>query len=55
MDFYGFEQINFSFEGHDAILVKPIKDKTSLFNRSKRALEKPILRRYMRLHSGDSK
>ncbi len=23
MDFYGFEQINFSFEGHDAILVKP--------------------------------
>ena len=38
-----------------AILVKPIKDKTSLFNRSKRALEKPILRRYMRLHSGDGK
>ena len=28
------------------ILVKPIKDKTSLFFRAKRALEKPILRRY---------
>ncbi len=32
--------------GLHAILVKPIKDKTSLFFRSKRALEKPILRRY---------
>ena len=33
-----------------AILVKPIKDKTTLFNRSKRALEKPILRKYKKLH-----
>lgn len=33
-----------------AILVKPIKDKTTLFNRSKRALEKPILRRYAKKH-----
>ena len=33
-----------------AILVKPIKDKTTLFNRSKRALEKPILRRYRKKH-----
>ncbi len=33
-----------------AILVKPIKDKTSLFFRSKRALEKPILRRYAKKH-----
>ncbi len=33
-----------------AILVKPIKDKTTLFNRSKRALEKPILRRYIKMH-----
>lgn len=32
--------------GITAFLVKPIKDKTTLFNRSKRALEKPILRRY---------
>ena len=30
------------------ILVKPIKDKTSLFFRAKRALEKPILRRYLK-------
>lgn len=32
------------------ILVKPIKDKTSLFFRSKRLLEKPILRRYRKQH-----
>ena len=32
------------------ILVKPIKDKTSLFFRSKRLLEKPILRRYAKKH-----
>ena len=38
-----------------AILVKPIKDKTSLVNRSKRALEKPILRRYAKIHSEGSK
>lgn len=38
-----------------AILVKPIKDKTSLFNRSKRALEKPILRRYAKLHRENGK
>lgn len=38
-----------------AILVKPIKDKTSLFFRSKRALEKPILRRYRRLHTEEIK
>ncbi len=34
--------------GLHAILVKPIKDKTSLFFKSKRALEKPILKRYMK-------
>ena len=31
-----------------AVLVKPIKDKKSLFFRFKRMLEKPILRRYAR-------
>jgi len=38
-----------------AILVKPIKDKTSLFFRSKRALEKPILRRYRKKHGEKKK
>ena len=38
-----------------AILVKPIKDKTSLFFRSKRALEKPILRRYKKKHEEGAK
>ena len=38
-----------------AILVKPIKDKTSLFFRSKRALEKPILRRYKKKHGENTK
>ncbi len=33
-----------------AILVKPIKDKTSLFFRCKRALEKPIRKRYDAKH-----
>jgi predicted HAD superfamily phosphohydrolase YqeG len=38
-----------------AILVKPIKDKTSLFFKSKRALEKPILKRYKKNHGEDKK
>ncbi len=38
-----------------AILVKPIKDKTNLFFRSKRALEKPILRRYAKRHKEEGK
>ncbi len=38
-----------------AILVKPIKDKTSLFFRSKRALEKPILRRYKKKRGENKK
>ena len=38
-----------------AILVKPIKDKTSLFFKSKRALEKPILKKYARNHAEDIK
>lgn len=33
-----------------AILVKPIRDKTSLFFKCKRALEKPILKRYAIKH-----
>lgn len=38
-----------------AILVKPIKDKTSLFFRSKRLLEKPVLRRYKKKHEEETK
>jgi len=30
------------------VLVKPIKDKKTLFFRTKRLLEKPILKRYMK-------
>ena len=36
------------FNGMRAILVPPIKDKTSLFFRTKRWLEKPILRYYFK-------
>ncbi len=35
-----------------AILVKPIKDKTSLFFRFKRALERPVLSRYEKKRRG---
>ncbi len=38
-----------------AILVKPIKDKKTLFFRSKRALEKPILRKYAKMHKEDGR
>lgn len=34
--------------GTGCILVKPIKDRTDLLTRSKRALEKPVLRTYAR-------
>ena len=34
-----------------AILVPPIKDKTDLFTRFKRWLEKPILRKYKKIHN----
>ena len=33
-----------------ALLVKPIKDKTSLFFRTKRLMEVPILKKYKKLH-----
>ena len=33
-----------------ALLVKPIKDKTNLFFRTKRLMEVPILKKYRRLH-----
>ena len=33
-----------------SIIVPPIKDKTSLFFKSKRLIEKPFIRRYKRLH-----
>ncbi len=36
-----------------AILVKPIKDKTNLFFRFKRLLEKPVIRKYKRKHRGE--
>ena len=36
------------FNGMRAILVPPIKDKTSLFFRFKRALEKPVLKYYFK-------
>ena len=34
--------------GIKAILVKPIKDKTDIFTKFKRLLEKPILKKYMK-------
>ena len=36
--------------GAYTVLVRPIKDKTSLFFRFKRALEKPVMRRYRKIH-----
>ena len=38
-----------------ALLVPPIKDKLTLFFRFKRLMEKPILRRYRKLHKEDDK
>ena len=37
--------------GVRAALVPPIKDKTDLFTKFKRLLEKPILKKYDRLHN----
>ena len=37
--------------GIRSILVPPIKDKTDLFTKFKRLLEKPILKKYDRLHN----
>ena len=36
-----------------ALLVKPIKDKTNLFFRTKRLMEVPILKKYKKLHPGE--
>jgi len=36
-----------------SIIVPPIKDKTSLFFKSKRLIEKPFIRRYKKLHRKD--
>ena len=41
------------FNGMRAILVPPIKDKTNLFFRFKRALEKPILKHYFKKNSSN--
>jgi len=38
-----------------ALLVPPIKDKLTLFFRFKRLMEKPILRRYRKLHKEEDK
>ena len=38
------------FFGIRAILVPPIKDKTDPFTRFKRLLERPILKKYNKLH-----
>lgn len=38
-----------------ALLVPPIKDKLTLFFRFKRAMEKPILRRYYKLHGEEKR
>jgi len=39
--------------GMISIIVPPIKDKTSLFFKSKRLIEKPFIRRYKKLHRKD--
>ena len=39
--------------GIRAILVPPIKDKTNAFTRFKRFLERPILKKYKKIHSED--
>lgn len=39
--------------GLRAIIVPPIKDKTSLFFRFKRWLERPYIKRYKKLHGGE--
>ena len=41
--------------GIEAILVPPINDKRDLFTRFKRLLEKPILRKYNKLHKSEDK
>ena len=41
------------FNGMRAILVPPIKDKTSLFFKTKRLLEKPVLRHYFKKHNSN--
>jgi HAD superfamily phosphatase (TIGR01668 family) len=38
-----------------ALLVPPIKDKLTLFFRFKRWMEKPIIRKYYKIHGGDGK
>lgn len=39
--------------GLRALIVPPIKDKTNLFFKAKRLLERPVIRRYRKLHAGD--
>ena len=36
-----------------ALLVPPIKDKLTLFFRFKRLMEKPIIRKYYKIHGGE--
>lgn len=39
--------------GLPAFIVPPIKDKTSLFFKAKRLLEKPYVKKYRRIHAGE--
>ncbi len=41
--------------GMPSIIVPPIKDKTSLFFKSKRLIEKPFIRRYKKLNKAEGK
>lgn len=40
--------------GLTTFIVPPIKDKSNAFFRAKRALEVPVIRRYVKSHGGDS-
>lgn len=41
--------------GMPSIIVPPIKDKTSLFFKSKRLIERPFIRRYKKLHGTEAR
>ena len=41
--------------GLTTFIVPPIKDKSSAFFRAKRALEVPVIRRYVKKHGGESR
>ena len=41
--------------GIRVILVPPIKDKTDVFTKFKRLLERPVMRKYRKKHKGEEK